>query len=192
MHHIKWNHTCNTEGEGEAAWNIGGLGSSCNLMFGSPWLRFSSSEHPGCRMLCIRLACGKLLALSMLHLPPLWECFYWKDNRPYRANSLIPDPSPQTVQDTSRLLCPWKPNFTYNITQWISAHVTALSFIYAFLTEQVLNQKKAQINQSIDHTACSRLDFESGLSVLNSINTNRSILASKLNIFAEVRGGFLH
>lgn len=136
IHHTKSNHTCNMEREGEAVWSKGGLGSSCNPMFGSPWLRFSSSEHPGCRMLCIRPACGKLLALSMLCLPPLWECFYWKDNRPCRANSLIPDPSPQTVQDTSWLHhCPWKPNFTYNMTHWIStAHVTALSFICAFLT----------------------------------------------------------
>lgn len=117
IHHTKSNHTCNMEGEGEAVWSKGGLGSSCNPMFGSPWLRFSSSEHPGCRMLCIRPACGKLLALSVLCLPPLWECFYWNDNRPCRANSLIPDPSPQTCQDTSWLHhCPWKPNFTYNMT----------------------------------------------------------------------------
>lgn len=71
IHHTKSNHTCNMEREGEAVWSKGGLGSSCNPMFGSPWLRFSSSEHPGCRMLCIRPACGKLLALSMLCLPPL-------------------------------------------------------------------------------------------------------------------------
>lgn len=62
-------------------------------------------------MLRIRPACGKLLALSVHYLPLLWECFYWKDNRPYRANSLIPDPSLQTVQDTS-----WLGNHPGNLT----------------------------------------------------------------------------
>lgn len=132
----------------------------------SPWLRFSGSEHPGCRMLFIRYACVNPLALSRLCGHLLWECFYWKDNRPCRANGLIPDPSLQTVQDTSCLChCPWKPDFTSNMT--LNFTSTCNCFVSYFHIPNIAadcSQQKMimtfQINQTIDPTVQSRFNTQ--------------------------------
>lgn len=58
-----------------------------------------SIQDAGCSVSALRgLSC---CPRSMLCLLPWRECFCWKDNRPQKANSLIPDPSQQTVWDTT-------------------------------------------------------------------------------------------
>lgn len=83
-------------------------GSSHNPKCRSPWLRLSRREHPGCRMLLIRLACGKLSASPP---PALWECLYWKDNSLAEQTAWFPILSHKHNRITPgwRHHCPWKP-----------------------------------------------------------------------------------
>ena len=96
--HSMANHTCNLAGGSGVGVGHGGLENLSNPMAGlRGWgLAAASIQDAGC---CVSAPHGsKLPSLSTLHPPPWRECFRCTDNRPYRANSLIPDPSTQTAQ----------------------------------------------------------------------------------------------